>query len=310
VLTVRHPEHELFVALQVRSGDGEQRIQLSPLITLRGFVVDGRRFDPVTRFSVTARPVDDPPPRIDTVADALALRRERGMGFQSQDGSFSLSGLTPGSYDVVVRAPGYKEAANQRIFVLPGQKPLLRVEMIPAAAIRGRVVARDGSAVTRVPVFLIPLADEGSAGAPPRGGMRRATTNGNGRFAFGDLDPRRYRLGIGNPRKPVGEPIVIDLDEGQIVEHQFGIGEVASLAVDVEGLGAFAVERATVTLALQGMPLRHRSRTDGRGAVRFANLIPGAYKLTIEAAGYERKLIDVTLDGGDRESERVYLAPK
>src|SRR5712692_9075300 len=72
------------------------------------------------------------------VANAEINAVETSTGFvhtvnSRADGSYTLGGLTPGLYNIVVAAPGY-EPKQQDITVLVGQTIDLNLRMTPAAA--------------------------------------------------------------------------------------------------------------------------------------------------------------------------------
>lgn len=53
-----------------------------------------------------------------------------------------------------------------------------------------------------------------------------------------------------------------------------------------------AVPQASVTLVNSGTSERRAAQTDGEGAYRFVNLIPGAYRIEVEHSGFRRHAQD------------------
>lgn len=313
VLTVRHPDFESYFRMDVRADGGHHVIELTPLIQLRGRVVDSRTFVPVDEFTVEARPIDLVPPQIRTVNDVLDLRRQRSARFQSLDGGFTLRGLSPGYWDLTVRASGYKDPVAQRLHLVRGQRPEVLVEMIPAAWIRGKVLARDGSPVRRVPVALRvqpPPGPDGKPAKPSRANMKRAETNGRGEYAFQNVEPNTYVLTIGPLNKPLTEPVAIEIDDGELKEHDFDVGPVGDLEIEVEGRGGFGVPGASVTIQGAATRVRHRARTDGVGTLVFSNLLPDDYRITVDAGGYERLSESVSVKPNGDTDETLHLSAR
>jgi protocatechuate 3,4-dioxygenase beta subunit len=312
-LTVRHPDHETYFELDVTPSMGERRIELVPYITLRGRVVDSRSFQPVEDFVVEAMPVDMTPPVLRTVNDLMALRRQKSQTFSTFDGTFALRGLQPGYWDVTVRSSAYKSPAAQRINLLRGQKPEILVELIPAAWIRGRILARDGSPVRRVPVTLRvapPLDENGKPMKVGRTQQKRGESNNRGDFSFTNLEPNVYLLSIGSSSKPIGEPVRIELKDGELKEYVFDVGEVGNLDFEVEGRGGFGVAGAQISLQGAKNRVRLRARTNGIGELSFDNLLPDDYRVTVDAAGYQRHEETVTVKPGDDRDETIHLSAR
>jgi hypothetical protein len=313
LLIARHPDYETYLEFDISPAAGDYKLELSPLILLRGRVVDARTYRPVTEFTVDARPVEDPPPSIRSLNDVMKLRRRHVSGFRSEDGSFVVRGLSPGRWDISVRGPGYKDAAAQRISLVRGSRPQLLMELVPSAWIRGKVVARDNSPVRKVPVALRTAPVLGLDGKPVKGqrsSVKRTETNGRGEFSFSDLAPDTYQLILGPTSKPIGDPVPIQLREGEMKEHVFNVGAVGDLSVEVEGLGGFGVPRANVTLAGNATKVRQRARTDGLGRAAFSNLLPDDYRVVVEVTGYEKGMESVKIRGDDDSSETIHLTAR
>lgn len=313
LLSVRHDEHEPYLELGAIADGALRRIELMPFIQLRGCVVDGRSYQPVEDFSVVARPIDEPPPVLRSVADVLKLRRPRQNSFDSPDGTFALRGLSPGRWEIVVRAPGYKEARGQRLDLVRGQKPNLLIEMVPASRIRGRVIARDGTPLRSVPIFLrdAPPPDQDPKKVKVgRNGAKTRQTDGKGNFSFGDLEPRAYLIGIGQANRPIGDFVRIELKEGDLVEHVFNVGDTGSIEVQVDGQGGFSLGRARVQIVGAKTRVRQSARTDSSGRIRFGPLLPDDYRVQVDAAGHESKTETIKVGGGDSKEKNIHLSAR
>lgn len=313
VLSVRHPDHESYFRMDVAADGATYTIELVPLITLRGRVVDGRTFRPVEEFFVEARPFDATPPQIRSVNDILDIRRQKSAGFQSLDGTFALRGMQPGYWDVTVRAEGYKEPVAQRLHLVRGQRPEILIEMIPAAWIRGKVLARDGSPVRRVPVLLRvqpPPGKDGKPAKPSRADMKRTETNNRGEYSFQNVEPKTYVLSLGPINKPLTDPVAIEIDDGEVKEHDFDVGQVGDLELEVEGRGGFGVPGASVSIQGSSNRVRLRARTDGVGQLVFPNLLPDDYRVVVDAGGYERLSESVTVKPDGDTDETLHLSSR
>lgn len=313
VLSVRHPDHESYFRMDVAADGATYTIELVSLITLRGRVVDGRTFRPVEEFYIEARPFDASPPQIRSVNDILDIRRQKGAGFQSLDGAFALRGMQPGYWDVTVRASGYKDPVAQRIHLVRGQRPEILIEMVPAAWIRGKVLARDGSPVRRVPVLLRvqpPPGKDGKPAKPSRADMKRTETNNRGEYSFQNVEPKTYVLSLGPINKPLTDPVAIEIDDGEMKEHDFDVGQVGDLELEVEGRGGFGVPGANVSIQGSSNRVRLRARTDGVGQLVFPNLLPDDYRVVVDAGGYERLSESVTVKPDGDTDETLHLSAR
>lgn len=313
LLSVRHDEHEPYLEIGAIADGALRRIELMPFIQLRGRVVDGRSYQPVEDFSVVARPIDEPPPVLRSVADVLKLRRPRQNSFESPDGTFAMRGLSPGRWEIVVRAPGYKEARGQRLDLVRGQKPNLLIEMVPASRIRGRVIARDGTPLRSVPIFLrdAPPPDQDPKKVKVgRNSVKTRQTDGKGNFSFGDLEPRAYLIGMGQPNRPIGDYVRIELKEGDLVEHVFNVGDTGSLEVQVDGQGGFSLGRARVQIVGAKTRVRQSARTDSSGRIRFGPLLPDDYRIQVDAGGHESKTETIKVGGGDSKEKNIHLSAR
>ena len=79
----------------------------------------------------------------------------------------------------------------------------------------------------------------------------------------------------------------------------FSTAAVAQFTSNVQGVvqdqtGA-GVAKATVQLVNEGTKLTQSAATDGSGNFRFVSLAPGSYKVIVEAAGFAKAQVDVTL---------------
>jgi hypothetical protein len=102
-------------------------------------------------------------------------------GVTDAAGSFRISGVTPGEYSPLAQKPGFITPLFFGRFIHIDQSPPpLRLELIPPARIRGRVIGTDGKPAAKVQVGI------GNQYA------NTTTTDAEGAFVFDNLDPGSY----------------------------------------------------------------------------------------------------------------------
>ncbi len=100
------------------------------------------------------------------------------------DGTFRISGVKPGEYIHVAQKPGFSLPLSFEHFIHIDQElPSLRLELIPPARLRGRVMGLDDKPAAKVEVAL---------GGPNYG--TTATTDENGDFIFQSIQPGTFGL--------------------------------------------------------------------------------------------------------------------
>jgi Carboxypeptidase regulatory-like domain len=132
---------------------------------------------------------------IDGATVTLAPRSKTGFvggeashqGVTDAEGAFRITGVKPGEYLPLIQKPGYipqlAVTFGRGIPISAGEDtPPLRLELIPPARLRGRVIGTDGKPAAKVQVAL--------------GGRytKTATTDEDGAFVFDQLDPGSYGL--------------------------------------------------------------------------------------------------------------------
>ena len=97
-------------------------------------------------------------------------------------GSFSIAGMEPGAYSVLARKPGFIPLSFIPSTRIDHNSPPLRLELIPPARLRGRVIGTDGKPAADVQVA---IANQYA---------NTTTTDAEGAFVFDHLDPGSYGL--------------------------------------------------------------------------------------------------------------------
>lgn len=126
----------------------------------------------------------------------VAVQRERGASwwegfrpppapvFTGADGVARFVDLTAGYWTVTAEASGLRSAEIRRVAVRRGETTSVPVKLVRPAGLSGQVRLRDGSGVSGVTV---------TARGPSEG---VSTTDGEGNFSVGDLEPGKYRVHV------------------------------------------------------------------------------------------------------------------
>jgi len=216
------------------------------------------------------------------VTDAMVMAFPDGGGRRSasartdETGGYALEGLDEGRYTIT--ASSEAGAPIRRTLELTGDTT---VDLeAPPARLAGTVVEADsGRALGDVAVR---IEEDG-------GGMRFASvsaTDSNGRFAFEDMEPKRYRVSFQKPAYQVETRelqaaeesdlrVELKRGEGLVIEAKDGLfaTPLRGLFVRVSDASGSSVFAGSVSLD-----------SDGRGEV--PSLKPGSYELRAESSGY------------------------
>jgi large repetitive protein len=252
-------------------------IDLPPGGRIIGHVVDKASHDPVTSF----------------LAGVTTSRSGGGMvmmmppmqkQFTSDDGSFVLEGIKPGSTQVIVNAPGYTTARVPNIEVEDGKTaPEVEVDVETGAKLTGHVTGPDGSPVAGVAVTLDPIAGGGRV-------MRFDSTNSNtatdpnGDYTLDSLEP-------GDSTFTFSRGGYIAQQKTVTLAGSTRLDVVLSSGIKATGFvvsdGGAPVPDATVRAASASeMDGGRQGTTDGNGAFTIEGLTPGHYTFTATKTGY------------------------
>jgi hypothetical protein len=206
------------------------------------------------------------------------------------DGRFVLSGLTAGSYRLLVEAAGFPSVETGDVTAPAAELVVHLTGTVHAVA--GRV-RRGEAAVSRAEVEL--AAETG-------GPVHRTMTNADGAFAFGGLGVGRYLLGArhdGDAAAPTAavvgeaageEPVALSLAPGARCAGRV----VDDTGTPLPGLRV-RIERSALALGEDPLPALVDSDRDGRFLA--GPLPPGSYRIVTAAAGtIQRSIPIVTLD--------------
>ena len=135
----------------------------------------------------------------------LTARGTRATDLTDQDGRFEFAGLTPGTYAVQPAVPATMRAlGGAEVVVTARSCSPVYLQLVNTARVTGRLYLADGSPPPRmVPVELRDA--DATAGAPEAAVRRTTYPNKEGRFAFDQVEPGRYYLGMNTSYPPTAE---------------------------------------------------------------------------------------------------------
>ena len=231
-------------------------------------------------------------------------------------GQFTIDGVQPGQYVVVVERPGFVQS-NRRITISvePGSgKNDLILHMQPAAVITGKILDLDGDPIGGVSVT---ATRAGSMGAERNSrNYGNAATNDLGEFRISNLRAGRYKITASPPQtsqppenKNGKDPSIFltthypgVLDEDQAVAVEIHAGGETRINFGLLTGRAYRVSGSVTGVPSKGGMAQIMLQPKGRGGspgapqelgeggrFEFANVLPGSYVA---------RLIMVTFEGG------------
>ncbi|AZG47550.1 MSCRAMM family protein [Gordonia insulae] len=200
VLVVSANGHEpSAVTVAVGSSPVDVEVTLSSMAALGGVVTTSATGEPVAKA---------------TVAVADRTGQVTATAVTSADGRWDVSGLSGGTYTVIVTASGCDPVA-ETVTIDGTAAATIDVVLRTAAELGGVITdgtAADGSPVAHSQVALLDDAGEMAASA---------LTDEHGRYLFANLAPGDYTV-IANGYAPVAA--TIDIEAGRVVTHEFVLG--------------------------------------------------------------------------------------
>jgi protocatechuate 3,4-dioxygenase beta subunit len=255
-------------------------IDLPPGGRITGHVVDKSSHQPVTSF----------------MAGVTTSRSGGGMvmvmppmqkQFTSDDGSFVLEGVKPGSTEVVVNAPGYTTARVPNLEVEDGKSlPDVEVDVETGAKLTGRVTGPDGS-----PIAGVMVSEDQMAGGASRVMRFNATNNGgssdpNGEYSIDTLEPGDKTFTFSRSGYIAQQKTVtVAAGKDTRLDVQLSNGSRVSGFVVTDG-GAPIADATVRAASASEMDGGRQATTDGNGAFTIEALAPGHYAFTATKAGY------------------------
>jgi protocatechuate 3,4-dioxygenase beta subunit len=289
---------------------------------ISGRVVDAQSGGPVSDFEISVNP-----DRSGRGGGGMVVRmvgpgggRRRGSGqneqIHSDDGSFVLEDIGPGTWEVNVEAKGYQAARVGGISVEGGRtKDGVEVRMTHGSAIRGRVV--DGRSGRPVPNARVSAEPAGGGPRPPmlalfgeEGGI---VTDADGLFEIDGLTPGRYLVEARHAEYSEASSVV-EVKEGlAATELRMHAGGALGGTVLAETRRPLSGARVALSPAGDGGrgPLRmlmgddQVAVSDENGRFRFDHLNAGRYRVTAMLRDRSTPPVDVALQPNEARDDLV-----
>jgi protocatechuate 3,4-dioxygenase beta subunit len=274
--------------------------------TIRGRVEDAATTRPVTDFSASYTS-----PRAGGFGGMqIRMGGESEKAFQSADGTFELTDVPAGKWNVTASAPGYRPAEVAGIEIGEGEtKEGVVLSLKKGGAVSGRVLdPRRGIGIANATVSW----SEGS-GASGMGQAQAAlarfigdgpavSTDGDGRYRLDGLPAGKVTIAAEHPDY-LEVSRQVEVEDEATVDLTLSLG--GSIAGSVVGKdGRSAVPGAQVTLDEQGGSFSmggDSSRSDASGNFLFEHLKPGRYRVSARSNAGNTSWKDVVL----AESQRL-----
>jgi RNA polymerase sigma factor (sigma-70 family) len=198
---------------------------------------------------------------------------ERFGATSSPRGDFTVGGLSPGRYRLVVEAPGHARTAMRQV-VVPRTSPLV-VELGAAGVIEGTVWLADGSPATGAEVSFI-------------GGPEVLTVTSGSRGGYSaEVNPGSYRVLAGLGGATGAHPHAVPVAAGATARADVQLGAAAVIAGRVtDGAGAPIAGAEAVLTPAGTVGEMGRAVTRPDGTFELGPLGRGEYDLDVIADGH------------------------
>lgn len=257
------------------------------LVTLRrggaveGIVMDAKRHEPVTRFTITGQDLVD----AEREAPGSLNPYSGGQTVEEPSGRFRVEPVKTGKAALTFRAPGYLPQTIDDLEVLEGEVTRgVIVELDPGATVEGRVTDREGRAVVGATVFAS-ASRTGESGARPgaRRGRRGDSPQNFGRNAPAGFAAQVAALGLlGDGATTTGADgryRLIGVDAGRVV--------VTATHRDYVPARSSAVETALGATASVDLVLSKGGGIRGRVTDRWARPVVGSLVVAMSPGNIE-----------------------
>ena len=298
-------------------------IELLPLCNIHGQVVDSSTYLPLTEFFVTLSSGTFGPGKVKN-ASLESGTKEQNMFFRTDDGSFRLNHVKPGSYTIQVSAKGFQKSRPIHLSVAPDHsETYLNFRLDRSGTLKGRVQAFNKSPLIGISVYLRPDAPSSPKNqsqktkhnnkpaneAVAKTGIMWTRTDDNGQFVFLGLKPAVYDIVLGNPQKPVIKPKQIRVHEGKNNAGAVTLDDLGNIEITVQEQSGFSLASG---ITITGGPANSffKVKTGKLGHATLSSIVPGKYRLIIQSQGYVTLRKTVLIKRGDNDSMEFHLSPK
>lgn len=228
-----------------------------------------------------------------------------GTAQTNAEGSFTLDGLSPGSYRVTASATGYASAEATIVVGDEGDAPPLDLRLEKGRSIRGRVVDARGTGVSGVFVVFAPTGttqNSAPAVSTDVNGSFVATVGSEGAYDFtaigAGLAPARA-TGIVAPEEDDGEPdVTLKMANGAHLRVRL----VTKEGAPVEGASVVAVPDPPYLGSEMTRFLSQVAPTGRDGTTQVLGLAAGSYRVTAAVGKGQTATTTIAVpEGGEAE---------
>ncbi len=210
-----------------------------------------------------------------------------GVPVATRDGSFELPALAPGTHDIAIRGPDFAETFVRGVEVASGQvKDVGTVKVKRGRNVTGRVLSADGKPVAGATVVLgkqlfgdgKSLASSAMSGFEEQMGIRRATSDADGRYALRGIGEKELLIAAeqdAQGRSPA-VPVPAGTESAAIDLRLAGVGSVSG---HVRAGGKPAAAAQVIATASGASRQNIMVTTGDDGLYTIERLAAGPYKV-------------------------------
>ncbi len=291
ILSARKEDEFIQINRTITAPANDVALEVPPGGRVSGRVVDKSTKQPVTTFRAGISP-----------APSGGMVRMMGppqfRSFTSDDGTFTLENVPPGTVQLNIQAAGYTAGRMPGLTVEEGKTLAdIEVTMDRGAKVTGRVTGPDGSAMAGVAVRVD--AGDSRMPLPPMMGGASVVTDGNGEYTMEAVENGEKTIVFSRSGYlPAQKTVTLDRSEHR-VDAQLSSGVRISGQVVTEGGSPVSEASVTARSASQGDFASRSTLTDAGGNFTMEGLAPGRYSFMASKSGVgSTQLQDVDVSTG------------
>lgn len=282
------------------------RIQLGQSAALQGTVVAGGSGAPVEGARVDVSP--------------YGSSGDCGRAVTDGTGHFTVENLAPGSYDLVVTAPGFAPLTRRALTVAPGEHFPIELKLIGTGTVEGEVQDGNGQ-----PVAGAQVVSANRWGSTTDSEPAEARTDEQGHYRLEDLPAGSVTVTVRRPGATLGVSQLVDVPEGGTVPLDFSLEDAGTVEGVVRaGHGSLPDEPLAVLTFQREVGFRpsdYRPIAVERGGTFRMSLPPGSYELRVrplesydwthteptpvDVTAGETVRVELTWDGNARQTDSL-----